>query len=387
MSRFASSAGVALRGPPVRESQVDALGELGEMQLHPLPQRLLQRMEHPLDGPRERLRERLGLQVRLMGAVQRAVRLAHDHPRAVGKELGRRGQRVEQERRERLGALDEQPVGQALQLIGVAVRVQRGGLGGAPAQRLVRDQLAHGGHVDVHDLLRGELRRGNELAQRFDLVAPVLQANRTPRGAGEDVDDAAAHRELAAVLDDVGARVAELHERSGQDVGRQLEARRQLQRGNRAEGRDHPLHRRERGRDHHERALGASQPREGVRAARRDLGRRRDALVRQGLPRGQQRDALRSEIRLKVGGERLSLAGTRRHRHHGHVQGHGDRRDHQVLRGLRPGHDGPRALQQQPLERLGRDDGVHDFAQAQPTSRDITNSPVRSGRRGLSWSV
>ncbi len=162
------------------------------------------------------------------------------HPGALGEQLGRCRQVLEQERRERLGALDEQPVGQALQLIREPVGVLVRHLGGARAQGVVGDQLPDGRHVDERHLLGGELAGRGELAQRLDLVAPVLQADRPARRAREDIDHAAAHGELPAMFDDVGARVPEVHQPVGERVGRELHAGHQLERGRGARGSGSP---------------------------------------------------------------------------------------------------------------------------------------------------
>ena len=52
------------------------------------------------------------------------------------------------------------------------------------------------------------LREGRERAHRLDLVAEELDPERLAAGRREDVDDAAAHRELAAVVDPLHALVA-----------------------------------------------------------------------------------------------------------------------------------------------------------------------------------
>ena len=107
--------GVALRAPPIGEPQVESLRELREMQPHVLAERLVERMEHVRTRPADRLGQRLALVVRLARAVLRALRLRQHHPRPVRQQLGHRRHVVEHERRQRLGALDEQPVGHALQ--------------------------------------------------------------------------------------------------------------------------------------------------------------------------------------------------------------------------------------------------------------------------------
>ena len=57
-----------------------------------------------------------------------------------------------------------------------------------------------------------------EVADLLDLVAPELHAQRVFLGGREDVQDAAAHGEVAALLDELGARVPGTDE-VGDDVG------------------------------------------------------------------------------------------------------------------------------------------------------------------------
>ncbi len=90
------------------------------------------------------------------------------------------------------------------------------------------------------------LRERREGAHRFDLVAEELDAQRFAAGGREDVDDAAAHRELAAVVDAVDALVARERERLRQPVDAGLEARPQLDRLRARPGRRQPLGQRSR---------------------------------------------------------------------------------------------------------------------------------------------
>ena len=74
------------------------------------------------------------------------------------------------------------------------------------------------------------LREGREGAHRLDLVAEELDAQRlAPRGR-EDVDDAAAHGELAAVVDALHALVAREGERLPEPLDAGLEGGAQLDR-------------------------------------------------------------------------------------------------------------------------------------------------------------
>ena len=93
-----------------------------------------------------------------------------------------------------------QAVGQALEPVAEPVEVPRGRGLGTGFHVVVGDQLSDRGHKHARDPFRRELRGWHELAHRLDLVAPILDADRPARGSGEDVDDATADRELAAVL-------------------------------------------------------------------------------------------------------------------------------------------------------------------------------------------
>ena len=357
------------------------------MQLHAVADRVVERVEHPGGGPGRRLGERLAFHVRRPRPVERAMRVGEHHPCALGQELGRRRHAVEQERRERLRALDEQSVGHARELVGEALRRLCGRSARTFAQGVVGDQLARRRHLGERHPLGGQLRRGHELADRLDLVAPVLHAHRAARRAGEDVDHAAPHGELAAVLDHVGPRVAEVDESFRERVGRQIEAGDELEGGRDAERRDQALHRREHRRDQHERALGLAHAGDGAGTPGRDLGRRRDALVRQGLPCREQRDPLGAEERLEVGRERFGLAGAGRHGEQGRLERGRHARDHEVLAGLGPGHDRPRTLEQEPLERLGTHEHIERVSQSQPRNLPNSDRTPRTGlaacRRGL----
>src|SRR3954453_5641850 len=74
------------------------------------------------------------------------------------------------------------------------------------------------------------LREGGERAHRLDLVAEELHAKRLAAGGREDVDEAAAHRELPAIVHTLHALVPRERERLHQPVDAWLETRPQLDR-------------------------------------------------------------------------------------------------------------------------------------------------------------
>ena len=76
----------------------------------------------------------------------------------------------------------------------------------------VGEQLAHREEPRLVDRDRGTLVGDRELRQPVDLVAPQVDAHRVVGGRRVDVDDRAAHRDLAARLHLVLAPVAHRHE-------------------------------------------------------------------------------------------------------------------------------------------------------------------------------
>ena len=301
--------------------------------------------------------------------------LGEHHPSAVGHELGGGRHVVEQERGERLGPFDEQAVGQPLELIGESLRRGRCGGAGAVPERPVEDQLAGRRHVGQGNPIGRQLGRWHELADRLDLVSPVVQSHRAPRGAREHVEHSASNGELPSVLDDVGPHIAQLDEALAKHVGRQLEACDELDRWRDAQGRDHALHRREHRGDEHERALGLAHTRDRRGTPGGDLRRGRDALVRQRLPRGQQRDPFGAEERLEVGGQRLCLAGPGRHGEHRRVQGGRDAGDDEVLARIHVCDDRPRSRQQELFEGFGRHERLDRVAQVHTPSVAVVEHP------------
>ena len=79
---------------------------------------------------------------------------------------------------------------------------------GAGAHLGGRQELAAREHIDVPDVVRAALVPDRELGETLDLVAPLVDPHRVLRRRGEDVDDGAAHRDLAPSLHLVLAPVA-----------------------------------------------------------------------------------------------------------------------------------------------------------------------------------
>ena len=130
-----------------------------------------------------------------------------------------------------------------------------------------------------------------ELAQPLDLVAPQVDAHRDVGGGGEDVDDRAAHRELAPVLDLVLAPIA---------LSPVARSARWSRPGRRASTTGssvldvgaETLHERPCGRhDHRQRLVAVAQPPHRAQAPTHRLDRGADPLEGQRLPCREQLDA------------------------------------------------------------------------------------------------
>ena len=164
----------------------------------------------------------------------------------------------------------------------------------AVGRRLGIDALAAplGGGVDarLRDGVQRPLGEGRERAHLLDLVSEQLHAQRLASGRREDVDDASANGELAALVDPVDALVAGARKGPGEAVEAGLLADHEPHRLRPRRPRRHPLgERRRRGAD--EPAGGEDVERTGALAdeVRRRLEARRvrDAAAReQGHPVG-----------------------------------------------------------------------------------------------------
>ena len=102
----------------------------------------------------------------------------------------------------------------------------------AGCRRVERVEPALGRRVDdrVVDRVQRALRERRERAHLLDLVAEELDADRLAAGRREDVDQAAAHRELPAVVDALDALVARERERLRQALDARLRADRDADR-------------------------------------------------------------------------------------------------------------------------------------------------------------
>ena len=110
---------------------------------------------------------------------------------------------VEQRRGQRLHALDRDALGQLVEHLGELRVLARPARRPAPAPSAVSSSSRHGGAHSRVDLVDGALVGDGEGADLLDLVAPELDPRRVLVGGREDVEDAAADRELAALGDQV----------------------------------------------------------------------------------------------------------------------------------------------------------------------------------------
>ncbi len=229
----------------------------GGGQVHALHVRGVQRR-----GPAERGRGPRRLEELLAGAhqVRRAgadlLRIAQQHVRTVRHDVGQQLQFAGlQHRQQRLHALDRNAGGHLVEHLHQG-RVGRVVLG--EARRAFLDLLGQqqfpagrgdeGAHLEFGD---GPLVGDGERAQLGDLVTPELDSHRVVRGRREDVEDAAAHRELAALADHVGTGVGQLDEPLDQLVEVVLRADTQGDGLDVAQTGGHRLHQRAHGRDDH----------------------------------------------------------------------------------------------------------------------------------------
>ena len=199
------------------------------------------------------------------------------------------------------------PVGQPLPLLATP-RLAGDEPVGALAHLVGGQQLAAREHDDALERVRRPLVVDRELAEAIDLVAPQVDAHGRVGGRREDVDDRAAHRDLAAMLDLILTAVARVHEAADELVAVAALADLDLDRLDLldvgAEALDERPDRRD---DHVGRPVGLEQPPDRAQAAAHRLDPGAHPLERQRLPRGEQVDAVGAEERREVVGEALAV--------------------------------------------------------------------------------
>jgi len=153
----------------------------------------------------------------------------------------------------------------------------------------------HFAHRQQHDLVARAgraLAHGVERADRLEAVAEQVEAQRLGCAGWKKIDQAAAHRELARLHHGFRAAVAILAQEFGQprDIERLPLAQHDRCLGIEA-ARRHPLQRSP-GRCQHDARrrpgfLGRGQPRQGLQPLRHDVGMRRQPVVGQAVPGGE----------------------------------------------------------------------------------------------------
>ena len=171
-------------------------------------------------------------------------------------------------------------------------------------------QLAAREHVDLVEVVGGALVADRELGEPVDLVAPQVDADRAVGGGREHVDDRAADRDLAAVLDLFLAPVAGADEPGHEVVAVPLLARRDDEGLDVVDVRAEPLHQRpDRGDDDGGRAVRVAQPPDRAQPAAHGLDGRADPLERQRLPGREQLRRVGPEEGGEVVGQPLGVGG------------------------------------------------------------------------------
>ena len=179
-------------------------------------------------------------------------------------------------------------------------------LGGATAYVVGEQQLAARRRPQSLDRLQGALVGDGEGADLVDLVAEELHPQGVFLGRREDVDDAAADGELAALLDQVDAGVRRAREPSYDVLELDLLPRRQLDRLEVGQPLDLGLqHRAHRGHDDLERAVvlvgaGVLDPAQHREPSTDGVAARAEPFVRQGLPGRVERHRRRVEQVLRA---------------------------------------------------------------------------------------
>jgi hypothetical protein len=121
---------IARGRPPSGHAEVDSLSELRQVELDVAGDRILDRGDHLRSRPADGLRERRRLRVGLGRALERPLGLGHGHPAPRREQLGGHRHPIEQERCERVGSLEAEPVGEPLHAVAEPVgQVRRASLG------------------------------------------------------------------------------------------------------------------------------------------------------------------------------------------------------------------------------------------------------------------
>jgi len=277
------------------------------------------------------------------GAGADLLRVGEQH---VGADRHRVGEQLQlafaEHRDERFHAFDGDAVGQLgehLGQVGVGfVRLRE--LRGLLPDRLGEQQLTARRSGDARDLAgQRPLVGDGERADLADLVTPELDPDRVLRGRAEQVEDAAADSELAALLDHVDAGVGQLDQPFQQGVEALLLADDQVDGRQGTQAGSHRLDQAPDGGDDDAQVVVAGlQPVEHFQPPPDGVGAGREPLVGQRLPGGEVGDPALAEERAQRRGQLVGLAAGGSHGEHGFpgtvVTGEGG--DDELPRGDRP---------------------------------------------------
>ena len=273
------------------------------------------------------------------GAVAHPSRLDEQQLRRGGQDVGQQPSAaglpvVDEPGQPALHAVEVDALGEPLPLLATP-RFAGHELGGALAHVGGRHQFASREDAHLVDVADRTLVVDAERGQPVDLVTPQVDADRRVGRGGVDVDDRAATGELAPVLDEFLAAIAELHERRRELVGIDLGPGPNDDRVDRGRVRAELLEQRPHaGDDHGGDPLGVAEAPQHLESLTHGLDARADPLERQRLPAGELDDL--------VGGQELAQVV-------GQLPGH---------RAGRAGDD-QRAAGRQPGERGDRDRSCH----------------------------
>ena len=221
----------------------------------------------------------------------------------LGEHVGEQPVVVDQPRQPTLHAVEVDALGEAFPLLATP-RFAGDEMGGAFADVVGRHQLAGREDDDLVEVVDRSLVVDAEAGETVDLVAPQVDADRRIGGRREHVDDGAAAGELAAVLDEFLAPVAELDQLAAERVGVDFAAGPHDDRLGRGRFRAELLEQRPHtGDDDGRTALGIAQAPEDVEPLAHRLHARADTLERQRLPAGEMHDLARWQELGEVVGE------------------------------------------------------------------------------------
>ncbi len=179
------------------------------------------------------------------GIVEEGARLGDDGQDVGAEVLGGHSGALVEQRQEELDAVEEDALLEQLELVRQERVLER-----LVAERLLREldatrtdaEFAAGEDLDGLGVADGLAGRGHEAQQRLDLVAHEFSPHRRERAGREDVEDAAAHRELPGALGELDTLVAHARQACGLlvEIDGESDAQRERIEDAAALGRDHP---------------------------------------------------------------------------------------------------------------------------------------------------